>query len=60
MHTQLNRPNSSPDLFLSHCTDFTVLRFIFVYVLFYESLYIACMCSIVTWLGGPGGSEAYP
>jgi len=21
---------------------------------------IACMCSIVTWRGGPGGTEAYP
>ena len=24
------------------------------------SLYIACMCRIVTWWGGPGGIEAYP
>jgi len=23
-------------------------------------LYIARMCSIVTWWGGPGGIEAYP
>jgi len=30
-----------------------------VYVLFYVSLYIACMCSIVTWWGEPGGTEAY-
>jgi len=26
----------------------------------YYFVYIACMCSIVTWWGGPGGIEAYP
>jgi len=39
----------SLDWVLSHWAHFTVLRFIFVYVLFCVSLYIACMCSIVTW-----------
>jgi len=32
---------------------------VFVYVLFCVWLYIACMCSIVTWWGGPGGIEAW-
>jgi len=32
-HTYMNRPNSSLDLVLSHWAHFTVLRFIFVYVL---------------------------
>jgi len=26
----------------------------------YYFVYIACMCSTVTWWGGPGGIEAYP
>ena len=59
LHTHLNRPNSSLDWVLSHWAHFTVLRFIFVYVLFCVWLYIACMCSIVTWWGGPGGTEAW-
>ena len=46
MHTHMNRPNSSLDWVLSHWAHFTVLRFIFVYVL---SCVFACMCSIVTW-----------
>jgi len=33
--------------------------YIFVHVLFCVWLYIACMCSIVTWWGGPGGIEAW-
>jgi len=33
MHTHMNRPNSSLDCVLSHWAHFTVLRFIFVYVL---------------------------
>jgi len=33
MHTHMNRHNSSLDWVLSHWADFTVLRFIFVYVL---------------------------
>jgi len=33
MHTHMNRPNSSLDWVLSHWAHFTVLRFIFVYVL---------------------------
>ena len=33
MHTPMNRPNSSQDWVLSHWAHFTVLRFIFVYVL---------------------------
>jgi len=45
--------------FLSHWAHFTVLRFIFVYVLFCVWLYIACMCSTVTWWDGPGGIEAW-
>jgi len=55
----MNRPNSSLDWVLSHWVHFAKLRFIFVYVLFCVSLYIACMCSIVTWWGGPGGIEAW-
>jgi len=47
--THMNRPNSSLDWVLSQWAHFTVLRFIFVYVLFCVWLYIACMCSIVTW-----------
>jgi len=42
---------------LSHWAHFTVLRFIFVHVLFCVWLHIACMCSIVTRRGGPGGIE---
>jgi len=34
MHTHMNRPNSFLDWVLSHWAHFTVLRFIFVYVLF--------------------------
>ena len=34
MHTHMNRPNSSLDWVLSHWAHFTVLRFIFVYVLY--------------------------
>jgi len=44
------------DWVLSHWAHFSVLRFFFVCA----SLYIACMCKIVTWWGGPGGIEAYP
>ena len=33
MHTHMNRRNSSLDWVLSHWAHFTVLRFIFVYVL---------------------------
>jgi len=33
MHTHMNRPNRSLDWVLSHWAHFTVLRFIFVYVL---------------------------
>ena len=33
MHTHMNRPNSSLEWVLSHWANFTVLRFIFVYVL---------------------------
>jgi len=58
-HTNMNRPNSSLDCVLSHWAHFTVLRFIFVYVLFCVWLYIVCMCGIVTWWGGPGGIEAW-
>ena len=36
---------------LSHWAHFTVLRFIFVYLLFCVWLHIACICSIVTWWG---------
>jgi len=60
MHTHINRPDSSLDWVLSHWAHFTVLRFIFVFVLFSILLYIACMCRTVTWWGGPGGIEAYP
>jgi len=55
----MNRPNSSLDWVLSHWAHFTVFRFIFVYVLFCVWLYIACMCSIITWWGGPDGIEAW-
>jgi len=58
-HTHMNRTNSSLDWVLSHWAHFTVLRFIFVYVLYCVWLYIACMCSTVTWWGGPGGIEAW-
>jgi len=34
MNTHMNRPNSSLDWVLSHWAHFTVLRFIFVYVLY--------------------------
>jgi len=40
--------NSSLEWVLSHWAHFTVLRFVFVNVLC-VSLYIACMCRIVTW-----------
>jgi len=33
VHTHMNRPDSSLDWVLSHWADFTVLSFIFVYVL---------------------------
>jgi len=33
MHTHMNRRNSSLDLVLFHWAHFTVLRFIYVYVL---------------------------
>ena len=58
-HTHMNRPNSSLDWVLPHWAHFTVLRFIFVYILFCVWLYIACMCSILTWWGGSGGIEAW-
>ena len=45
----MNRTNSSLDWVLSHWAHFTVLRFIFVYVYYFVSDCIACMCSIVTW-----------
>jgi len=61
LHTYMNRTNSSLDWVLSHWAHFTVLRFIFVYVLFcvWLYMYIACVCTIVTWRGGPGGIEAW-
>ena len=37
---------------ISLCVDSFLCMYYFVY--------IACMCSIVTWWGGPGGIEAYP
>jgi len=46
VHTHMNRTNSSLDWVLSHWAHFTVLRFIFVYVLFCVWLYIACMCTV--------------
>jgi len=42
----MNRTNSSLDWVLSHCAHFTVLSFIFVYVLFCVWLYIAYMCTV--------------
>jgi len=54
MHTHMNRTNSSLDWVLSHWAHVTLLRFIFVYVLF-----CVWLCSIVTWWGGPGGIEAW-
>jgi len=59
LHTHMNRPNSSLDWVLSHWAHFTVIRFIFVYILFCVWLYDVCMCSIVTWWGGAGGIEAW-
>jgi len=41
----------------SHWTHLTVLRFISVYVLFCVWLYIVCMRSVVTWWGGPDGTD---
>ena len=38
--THMNRPISSLDWVLSHWAHFTVLRFIFVYVLFCVLLYV--------------------
>ena len=59
MHTHMNRPNSSLDWVLSHWTNFTVLRFIFVYVCIILCLTVYCMhVWYVTWWGGPGGIEA--
>ena len=58
-HSHMNRPNSSLDWVLSHWALFTVRRFICVYVLFCVWLDVVCMCSIVTWWGGPGGIEAW-
>ena len=55
----LNRPNSFLDWVLSHLAHFTVLKFIFVYVLFCVSLCIACMCRLVTQWGGPCRIEAW-
>ena len=52
--THMNRTNSSLDWVLSHWAHFTMLRFIFVYVLL-----CVWLCSIVTWWGGPGGIEAW-
>ena len=54
LHTHINRHNSSLE-WVSHWAHLTVLRFISVYV-----MYVACMCSIVTRWGGPGGIEVYP
>jgi len=51
----MNRLNSSLDWVLSHWAHFTVHR-----LCMYYFVYIACMCSIATWWGGPGGIEAYP
>jgi len=59
VHTHMNRPNSSLHWVLPHWAHFTVLRFILVCALC-VSLYIVCMCRIVTWWGGPGGIKAYP
>jgi len=59
LHAHMNRTNSSLDWVLSHWAHLTVLRFIFVYVLFCVWLYIACICRIVTWWGEPGGIEAW-
>jgi len=59
LHTHINRTNSSLDWVLSHWAHFTVLRFIFVYVLFCVWLYIVGMCSIVTWWSGLGVIEAW-
>ena len=60
MHTHMNRPNSSLHWVLSHWAHFSVLRFILCMYAFSAWLYIACICSIVTWWGGPGETEAYP
>jgi len=51
VHTHMNGPNSSLDWVLSHWAHFTVLRFIFVYVMYVFSicLYIVCICRFVTW-----------
>jgi len=52
--THMNRPNSCLDWVLSHSANFTVLRFIFVYV-----LHACVLCRFVTRWGGPGGIEAW-
>jgi len=55
--------NSSLDWVLSHWAHFTVLRFIFVYRMYYfvsDCVLHACvLCSIVIWWGEPGGFEAW-
>jgi len=56
--THMNRRNSSLDWVLSHWAHFTVLRFIFVYMYVFLCITVYCMCSVVTWWGGPGGIEA--
>jgi len=63
LHTHMNRTNSSLDWVLSHWAHFTVLRFIFVYRMYYFvsdcTLHACVLCSIVTRWGGPGGIEAW-
>ena len=57
--THMNRPNSSLDWVLSHWANFTVLRFIFVYVCILCLLSYTMCYSIVAWWSGPGGIEAW-
>jgi len=42
---------------ISLCLDSFLCMYVCVFCIW---LYIACMCSIVTWWGRPGGIEAYP
>jgi len=52
--------NRGHHLYLAGRPSHWALAHILVVYVLCVSLYIACMCRIVTWWGGPGGIEAYP
>ena len=49
----------APPMFGRWPSGWALAHILVVYVLFCVWLYVACMCSIVTWWGGPGGIEAW-